>query len=706
MKTLSFIIPVYNQEIYIADFLDTLCNIHLENYEIICINDGSTDGTAEILNDYAQHNSKIKVYHIKNHGPGYARNLGIEYSCGEYITFCDSDDKINPEAYLKMYELSKKNKPDIIVSNYQEIFDSGKTLDKVYHFTNAEDYWELVSEIAVYSKLYLKDFLDKNNIRFPDSYQGEDRVFLAKIIVSKPHLEWIEDISYLYLRHENNINATLTHSYSYEYFEQRINCWMQFYSICEEQYETETEINIINGMKFIYTLWSKLKLSEKENGLFLIQKLLKPFKNQKNDCKIFGLQFEQFLNITSYQNFAESVIEERTGKKLSNHVPASLPQISIIMPMYNIGKYIEQSILSIIEQSFTDFELICIDDGSTDNTVEIVQEYMCIDKRITLLTQSHGMAGVARNLGMTKAKGQYYLFLDGDDFFDPLMLEKSYSKIIEDDADVCIYGARMFFESTKKYKQSNVFLKKEYIPQEIPFEGKTFPYIFNISTASPWNKLIRKSLIEKYHIQFMSLPRCNDVYFIFLTLAVADKITILDETLVNYRQSPASLQATNDKSPWDWYTAIKALKDKLINLGIFENVEQSFMNYALSLCIYNLFSLKNGANFTEFYNRVKTEIFEELGLLTYDPNNYYSYNDRNYKKFCNIIEYEASEYLFYERKNENSEKNYWIERAKKAEKNISKTKNSITFRVGKIIMFIPHSIKKSVMSFIKVNKKY
>lgn len=702
MTTVSFIIPVYNQENYISDFLNKLCGLHIENYEIICINDGSVDNTAEILDDFSDRYSYIHVYHIENHGPGYARNLGIENAKGKYITFCDSDDDINPDIYEKMYALATEKQPDLIVSNYQEIFDSGKILEKIYQFKDKEDYWELVRQIAVYSKFYSRDFLNKNNIRFPECYQGEDRVFLAKVIVAKPVLEWIDDISYLYLRHENEQNATLTHSYSYDYFEQRINCWKDFYSICKKEYAQETETNILKGTDFLYILWAKLQFDEKEKGLSLVQELLEPFEDKEPDRKVFGLELKDFLEIKSYQNYAEIVIEERTGKKCTEYAPIENPEISIIIPMYNVGKYIEQCLQSIITQTFTNFEVICIDDGSSDNTVEIVYEYMFFDKRISLLEQCHGRAGVARNLGMTKAKGQFYLFLDGDDFFEPFMLEKSYQKITEDNADICLYGARMFYEYSKKYQKSNVFLKPEYIPEDIPFEGKTFPYIFNVSTASPWNKLIRKSLIDKYNIQFMPLQRCNDVYFIFLSLAVAEKITILNEVFVNYRQSPVSLQATNDKSPWDWYTAIKTLKNKLIELGIFPNVEQSFMNYALSLCIYNLFSLKNGAIFTEFYNRVKTEIFEELGLLSYDPENYYSYNTGNYKKFCNILEYDANEYLFYEKMNENKEKKYWMERAKKTEKYASNIKKSITFKVGEFIMFIPHSIKKVLTS----NKKY
>ena len=94
-----------------------------------------------------------------------------------------------------------------------------------------------------------------------------------------------------------------------------------------------------------------------------------------------------------------------------------------------------------------------------------------------------GLAGVMRNEGIRQAKGEYCLFLDGDDFFEPEMLEHSLRKAREDDADICMFDARMYYEATKTYKKSNVILKTEYIPEQIPFEGKSFPYIFNSSVC-------------------------------------------------------------------------------------------------------------------------------------------------------------------------------------------------------------------------------
>lgn len=351
--------------------------------------------------------------------------------------------------------------------------------------------------------------------------------------------------------------------------------------------------------------------------------------------------------------------EERDNKR----------DISVIIPVYNVENYIDQCLDSLQAQSFDNFEVICVDDGSLDHTVDRIREHMKTDPRIRLIEMPHcGLAGVMRNEGIRQAKGDYCLFLDGDDFFEPEMLEHSLRKVREDDADICMFDARMYYEATKTYKKSDVILKTEYIPEQIPFEGKSFPYIFNIGTGCPWTKLIKKSLIDENHIEFMALPRFNDVYFVFLTLALAKRVTILQEVLVNYRQIPTSLQANNTKTPWDWYDSLKTLREKLLELGIYSEVESSFRNLAFGVSIYNLCSLKSGESFCQVYERMKKEFFEEFDLVDFKEEDCYSYNSKKYEIYRNMMQCTAGEYLFLEVQKLKEEKSYWVTRAKNTEK--------------------------------------
>lgn len=345
------------------------------------------------------------------------------------------------------------------------------------------------------------------------------------------------------------------------------------------------------------------------------------------------------------------------------------PKISIIIPTYNVEKYIDQCLDTLQVQTFEDFEVICVDDGSDDRTAETIQKHIEKDKRIRLIEMQHcGLAGVMRNEGLKYAHGKYCLFLDGDDFFEQDMLRKTFEKAEEDQADICLFDARLYNERTKIYKKIDYIIQKDYLPEEIPFEGRSFPYIFNVTTGCPWSKLIRKRLIDEYQLQFMELHRSNDVYFIFMALALAKKITAVPEVFVNYRQSGDSLQANNAKSPWDWYEALKALKIKLEEMQIYEELRNSFRNLAFGVGIYNLCSLKSGDAFCMVYERMKGSFFEEFDLVDFKEEECYSYNAKKYEIYQNMMKCTAGEYLFLEVQKLKQEKSYWVTRAKNAEK--------------------------------------
>lgn len=373
------------------------------------------------------------------------------------------------------------------------------------------------------------------------------------------------------------------------------------------------------------------------------------------------------------------------------------PDISVIIPVYNVEKYIGQCLKSLQEQSYHFFEIICVDDGSEDKTVDIIKEYIEQDSRIQLIEMPHcGKAGVMRNEGLKHARGEYCLFLDGDDFFEKDMLKKSLKKAREDQADICLFDARLYNEKTKVYKEVDYILQKDYFPSDIPFEGKKSPYVLNITTGCPWSKLIKRTLIEENNLQFMPLHRSNDVYFIFMAIVLAKRITILPEVFVNYRQSGESLQANNAETPWDWYDALKALYRELNRRGIYKEVEKSFKNMAFGVSIYNLCSLKTAQTFAEVYDRLKNEVFKELELDNFKSEDCYSYNEKKYAVYLEIMQYSVEEYLFQENSKLKQEKSYWIKRAKKAEKEVKDVKESITFRTGKTVLFLPSRIKRTV----------
>ena len=116
--------------------------------------------------------------------------------------------------------------------------------------------------------------------------------------------------------------------------------------------------------------------------------------------------------------------------------------ISIIIPVYNVEKYLRECLDSLLNQTFQDFEIICVDDGSTDKSLEILQEYKRKDDRFVILQQRHSGAGSARNNGIRLAEGKYIQFLDADDYFEPTLLEEMYNHAEKFDADLTVCSSR------------------------------------------------------------------------------------------------------------------------------------------------------------------------------------------------------------------------------------------------------------------------
>lgn len=349
------------------------------------------------------------------------------------------------------------------------------------------------------------------------------------------------------------------------------------------------------------------------------------------------------------------------------------PDVSVIIPTYNVERYIEQCLTSLLIQTHRNFEVICADDGSDDETIAIIKRFIAKDNRIRLLELPHcGKAGVMRNRGIEKAVGEYCLFLDGDDFFEPELIEHALKRIREDQADICLFDARLFYDKTKTFVEVGHMLKKEYVPKKIPYEGRSFPYVLNISTGCPWTKLYRRSFILENKLEFMPLRRSNDLYFVCTSMALAKRITVLEEKLVNYRKSEESLQTNNADTPLDWYRALKAVKNRLTESGIYQDVELSFKNYMIDVGFYNLGSLKTSDAFSAVYEKMKKEMLPEFDLLDFKRDQCYSCNEKKYELYLNMRKYEEREYLFQEVRMLKEENLYWSKRARKAEQDAKK----------------------------------
>jgi len=253
------------------------------------------------------------------------------------------------------------------------------------------------------------------------------------------------------------------------------------------------------------------------------------------------------------------------------------PLISVIIPVYNVEKYLRQCLDSIINQTLKNIEIICVDDGSTDSSLSILQEYQKKDKRFIILQQQNQYAGVARNTGMKIAKGRYLSFLDSDDFFQPNMLEDMYKKAEADNSDIVICGWYSYNNAihavTKMYTLNPTLVKAS------PFSGKQIAAnLFTFCKPNAWTKLFRRSFFEANNLYFEPCKIYNDMTCVCLAMAIAKRISCLNKCYVYYRNAQKSnLTAQYDMNYEGVLYAISRLDKRLKEFNVFEVFKQAFI---------------------------------------------------------------------------------------------------------------------------------
>lgn len=320
------------------------------------------------------------------------------------------------------------------------------------------------------------------------------------------------------------------------------------------------------------------------------------------------------------------------------------PKISVIVPVYNTEKYLHQCLDTIINQTLKETEIICVDDGSTDNSLQILKEYQKNDARIIILKQNNGGGAKARNNGIEISTGEYLAFLDSDDFFDLKFLEKMYNQALSDDADVV--GCEADTYDIRDNKLSPYFrISGEYIPNKIPFSYLDLPkYIFVTLQTIPWNKLYRREMVLHYKLRFQEVHHYNDNYFSLMAVVFAKKITLVKEPLVYYRIGMrTNTQSRIYEHPLDFVLVISAIRDTLIEYNLYKTLEQGFLNYVLRFILFQDKKLRESTSHEFVYNYIQTVLFEEYGINNHDIN--YYYNKLDYLKYEYIKNRSYSQFI-------------------------------------------------------------
>lgn len=633
----SIIIPVYNVEQYLRECLDSAVNQTLQEIEIICVNDGSTDGSLEILKEYADHDSRVKVIDKENAGYGHTMNLGMDMACGECIGIIESDDYVDLQMYENLYEVISREKLDFVKSDFYRFHGEGESLCCKYNNIAREEknYNRVINPklekesfkfiMNTWSGLYYTDFIRKNGIRHNEtpgaSFQDNGFWFMTNVLAEK---SWYVDKAF-YMNRRDNPNSSV-------YNTQKVYCVNKEYSLIYEFLEKnelkEDFLDVYNYKKYHSYFFTLRRIAPEFR-----KEYLKVFAEEFNDANKKGELYSKYLSPNDWNNLYWIMRDYN-----EYYYTQSLCEIkvSVILPVFNVGNYLEQCLKSILEQSLKEIEIICVDDGSTDNSLDILTAYQREDRRIKIIRQENKGAGAARNVGLSIAQGQFISFLDADDYIHKDMLKLAFDRATATNADICIYKSYFYNNETGELSECKFGVKEKNLPQQEVFSRTQISTNLFVSFMGwAWDKLYRRSFVLNQGLQFQEQRTTNDMFFVYASLLKAGRITVLDKRLYYQRRNvKTSLSNTRELSWKCFYFALLKIKAELQKMGIYEEYKQDFINYALHSCLWNFNSLREPYA-EQLFHKLRQEWFSELEISNYDE--MYFTNKEEYDEYREIV---------------------------------------------------------------------
>lgn len=473
MPDVSVIIPVYNSSRYLKECLDSIINQTLSNIEIICIDDGSTDDSLDILYEYAAKDNRVAVLEQKNSGAGVARNLGMSIARGRYLSFLDSDDFFSLTLFEDTVSKADATNADIVVYRFVKFNQKNKeyiSCDYAFH----SEYWkpEVFSfrndpkkifncfNPTAWNKLFKREFIQSSKLFFQNNKRTNDLYFTNTALVCANRITLLDKVLVFYRVGMNTNSQATNHVAPLDFIialkelKNFLKTQRLFIIVRDSYYELVTSTiiynvlnnNFINSMQIM----NYLELNG-YNELEVDNKLIKRINKMVNYDK---KTYDFFYTLIKTKN-TPSVSCIRKSRMLEN------VKISVVIPVYNVEKYLRDCLNSVINQTIKEIEIICVDDGSTDGSSKILLEYADIDERISILKQENLGLSMARNMGVKAAVGKYIYFLDSDDMIHCDALEILYNLSEEKNLEVVYFDGETFFES-KNIKDSNCSYENYY----------------------------------------------------------------------------------------------------------------------------------------------------------------------------------------------------------------------------------------------------
>ena len=512
---ISIIVPVYNVEPYLRQCLDSILGQTFTNFEVLLINDGSPDSSGDICREYVAKDSRFHYFEKENGGLSDARNYGIERAQGEYLTFIDSDDFVNEKHLENLFLASRLTNADITIGGFSR-FENGTfwlyqdhfSSDSLVSFTSAQAIQHLDSMFdvpflnfsIVCGKLFKRDLFKE--LRFQYGKYAEDQFIIWKLYLKARSIYTFNVDSYVYRINNTGMSSVFSLKH------------LDYIDALEERIKFTKDIDGIDiGLSFnMYRYVLKRNLDQLEEHQFLDEA-----SQIRRKLELAEREEYPFL-------FDESYSDMGGPKEL----------ISIIVPIYNVESYLRMCFDSIEHQTYSNIEVLLINDGSPDSSGEICQEYVARDSRFRYFEKENGGLSDARNYGIERSNGMYLTFVDSDDWVEPTYIDDMYQAALKNDSEIVVSNYTQFDVKENHYLvhvwddyYEETYERKELINRLPLLERRDYSFI------TSWGILFSRSLFD--NIQFPKGKLIEDGRTNYKLFAKSSCSTYINKSLYIYR---------------------------------------------------------------------------------------------------------------------------------------------------------------------------
>ncbi|OUP86196.1 hypothetical protein B5F07_02580 [Lachnoclostridium sp. An169] len=454
----SVLIPVYNVEDYLERCLDSILNQTLTEIEVICVNDGSTDGSLKILEKYQKKDPRLIIVSKQNGGLPSARNAGLDKASGEYVGFVDSDDYVEPDMFRKLYETAIQEKSDVVICG-ANIFPETPRADQWLYDCLSPSYKKLekfdaeflFSDVTatpfLWRTLIRRSLIEQNHLRLQEDIMiGEDKAFQCKVYPLANRIVTIPDklYNYFWYREGSLMNQTVYAKPEKKVLEH--GRLIAHVAETVERYEEKEGIEkafLEWSIPFLYDDFIFLPLNEK---IDLSSKILQVWEN----CGLLEYVYE----LPEWKREMVTYFTEVSHEKKQD------PTLSVIVPVDVEAEYLEEMLTGLLNQKIDGLEILLINNGTKNENYAILHRNLFKDKRIRLSNIPHTTYAGALNRGLALAKGEYITFLETSDWYER---ENSLGEWLEyarkNDSDLC--GSNYCMKEMPKALGGIAHIKKE-----------------------------------------------------------------------------------------------------------------------------------------------------------------------------------------------------------------------------------------------------